>query len=66
MKENISLLEFHYMVGTKKGIEYFVENHDMGLFSYEEYMYAFETAGLKTVHYKEGLNGRGLYIGIKK
>lgn len=65
-KGSTSLLEFHYMVGAEKGIEYFVENHNMGLFAQEDYIKAFELAGLKTIYNKKGLSGRGLYIGVKK
>lgn len=65
-KGNTSLLEFHYMVGDIKGVRYFMENHIMGLFTHEEYMGAFGSAGLKTVYNKKGLSGRGLYIGVKK
>jgi hypothetical protein len=54
------------MVGDKSGVKTFVERHEMGLFTNEEYMEAFESAGLKTVYNKKGLNGRGLYLGVKK
>lgn len=62
---NISTLDFHYLVGTPKGVEHFTERHELGLFTREEYIHAFESAGLKTIHNKKGLDGRGLYIGIK-
>lgn len=65
-KGRISLLDFHYMVGDKSGVKTFVERHEMGLFTHEEYMGAFESAGLKTAYNKKGLSGRGLYIGVKK
>ncbi len=60
-----SPLEFHYLIGTPKGIEYLVEIHDMGLFTHQEYMEAFKAAGLNVTHDPEGLDGRGLYIGQK-
>lgn len=62
---NISLLDFHYTIGDRQGVRTFVERHEMGLFTHEEYIRAFETAGLKTIHHKKGLDGRGLYIGRK-
>ena len=61
----ISLLKFEYLFGTSKGIEHQVEIHEMGLFTNEEYLYAFKVAGLKVIHDKKGLDGRGLYIGKK-
>ena len=64
-KETISILEFQYLIGTPKGIEHSIERHELGLFTHEEYLEAFQSAGLKTLHNKKGLDGRGLYIGRK-
>lgn len=61
----VSVLEFQYLFGTPKGIEHQVEIHEMGLFTHEEYLNAFQSAGLKVTHDKKGLDGRGLYIGKK-
>jgi len=62
---NVSILEFRYLVGTSKGIEHCQEIHELGLFKHEEYLGAFQAAGLKVSHDAEGLDGRGLYIGLK-
>jgi len=62
---NISILEFHYLFGTPKGIEHFTEIHELGLFTQKEYMDAFKAAGLSVIHDAKGLDGRGLYIGRK-
>lgn len=64
-KGRLSLLEFQYLVGTSKGIRHFVEHHEFGLFSHQEYLEAFTRAGLNASHDPEGINGRGLYIGMK-
>jgi SAM-dependent methyltransferase len=61
----LSTLNFHYMVGTPQGIETFKERHELGLFTHEEYLDAFRKAGLGVIHDLEGLDGRGLYIGLK-
>jgi ubiquinone/menaquinone biosynthesis C-methylase UbiE len=61
----VSLLEFQYLIGTSKGIEHNIEHHELGLFTHEEYLEAFRMAGLKVIHNKKGLDGRGLYIGKK-
>lgn len=60
-----SILKFQYLVGTPKGIEHSSEQHDLGLFTHEEYLDAFRSLGLKVTHDKKGLDGRGLYIGRK-
>ncbi len=64
-KGKLSFIEFQYLIGTPKGIEHSVEQHILGLFSHEEYLNAFRSAGLKVTHNKKGLDGRGLYIGQK-
>jgi ubiquinone/menaquinone biosynthesis C-methylase UbiE len=61
----ISVLEFQYLIGTSKGIEHSLELHELGLFTHKEYMDAFKAAGLITTHDAEGLDDRGLYIGLK-
>ncbi len=64
-KGKLSFIEFQYLIGTPKGIEHSVEQHILGLFTHEEYLNAFHSAGLKVTHNKKGLDGRGLYIGQK-
>ena len=64
-KGNISILNFQYLVGTSKGIQYSAEQHQLGLFTKKDYLEAFRKAGLKVIHDTNGLDGRGLYIGIK-
>ncbi len=65
LEGRLSFLDFHYMVGTPAGIENFCETHVMGIFTDDEYRQAFEQAGLQVVHDEAGLDGRGLWIGIK-
>ena len=61
----LSILEFQYLIGTKKGIEHRTETHKLGLFYKKDYLNAFNKANLSVVHDPKGLDGRGLYIGIK-
>lgn len=64
-KGKISRIEFQYLIGTSKGIEHSVENHELGLFTHRESMDAFKAAKLNVTHDPEGLDGRGLYIATK-
>jgi SAM-dependent methyltransferase len=61
----LSLLDFEYLVGTPQGIEHYAEVHELGLFTHQEYMDACQATGLDISHDPEGLDGRGLYIGVK-
>jgi ubiquinone/menaquinone biosynthesis C-methylase UbiE len=65
IENNISILDFNFMIATPSGVEYFTERHDLYLFTQTEYMTAFESAGLATHFEAPGLTGRGLYIGVR-
>lgn len=62
---SISILDFHYLVLTRAGVERFTEHHEAALFTREQYTGAFAAAGLAVEREEEGLIGRGLYIGVK-
>lgn len=64
MDGKISVLDFQYLIATPEGINHVTESHKLGLFTHEEYLVAFAECGLKTIHDVQGLDGRGLYIGI--
>ena len=64
-KGKISTIEFQYLIGTSDGIEHSTEMHELGLFTDKEYTEAFKSAMLRVIHDRQGLDGRGLYIGIK-
>jgi SAM-dependent methyltransferase len=65
LQGTVSVIEFHYLVGTPKGVEHFTEHHELGLYSAEEYRGAFQACGLETHFEQEGLIGRGVYVGIR-
>ncbi len=65
VRDNVSIMDMHHLVGTLNGIEHFVERHEMGLFTNEEYLESLQAIGLRTTHDREGLTGRGLYIATR-
>lgn len=56
------VLTFHYLVGTPRGVEYFTERLETGLFTDEEYRVALTQAALDVEYDARGLTGRGLYV----
>jgi hypothetical protein len=60
-----SVIDMHYLVGTSRTTRHHVETHRLGLFTTSQMRAAFAKAGLRVIHDKKGLTGRGLYIGKK-
>ena len=65
VRAGVSRLEFEYLIGRAEGIEHVSETHDLGLFTKDVMIGAMEGAGLRVAHDREGLMGRGLYVGTK-
>ncbi len=65
VKDSLSIMDMHHLVGTTKGIEHFIEHHEMGLFTHEQYREAFQAASLQVTYEPEGLTGRGLHIATR-
>lgn len=61
----ISRLIFHYLVGAAGDVEYFTEQHDLGLFPPEAYSAACAASGLQPHVIEGGLTGRGVLVGLK-
>jgi SAM-dependent methyltransferase len=61
---DISVIDAQYVIATLDGIEHVVEEHRLGLFTFEQYRAAVERAGLRYAR-EEGLTGRGLHVGVK-
>lgn len=53
----------HFLVGNAAGVEHFVEDHQLGLFTPADFSAAFAQAGLEMLHDPVGPAGTGLYIG---
>lgn len=62
---NVSALNFHYLVAAPQGVEHFMERRELGLFTHEQYLSAFRASKMETIYDEKGLDGRGLYLGIK-
>jgi len=63
VRNGVSILDFHYLVGSSQEVRHLRETHELGLFSKEEMRSAMEAGGLKLLEFDpEGLMGRGLYI----
>ena len=65
-KGSLSIIDFHYLVGTSSGVQHYAERHELGLFSVEEMKRAFKNAGLIVKYDRDGFTGRGLYIAKQK
>lgn len=57
---NRSVLNFHYLVATKYGVEHLEEAHELTLYTKGEMLECFAKAGLE-VSYDDKFFGRGLY-----
>ena len=56
---------FEYLIGDSTGISRVSETHEMGWFTHDEYIAAFEKADLEVEHDEYGLSGCGMYFGRK-
>jgi ubiquinone/menaquinone biosynthesis C-methylase UbiE len=61
----VSAFEYHYLIGTPGKVQYVVDKGSLGLWTNNEYLDAIIDSGLKASFDKDGLMGRGLYLGIK-
>jgi SAM-dependent methyltransferase len=60
----LSIIDFHYLVATRDGIDHLTERHEMGLFRHDEYVGAIEASNLEPLYLPEGLDRRELYLAI--
>ncbi|MBI2009356.1 class I SAM-dependent methyltransferase [Candidatus Saccharibacteria bacterium] len=66
-KENLAILDFHWLIGTPKSINYYRDRHEVGLFDIEKFKSLMTDAGFEATFLKNGLlKDRGLYLGLKK
>lgn len=58
-------IHFDYLLGTPGGVEHISEAHSTWLYKRSQYEAAFHAAGLAVTFDPEGVDGRGLYLGVK-
>lgn len=61
VEDRLSRIRFEYLIGRPAGIEHATEVHELGLFTTEEMLNAFTSAGLSAKHDPHGVDGRGLF-----
>lgn len=64
-RDAVSTLDFHYLVAETGRVESFVEHHELGLFTHEEYLGAFAATGLVVSYQPDGLADSGVYVGVR-
>ena len=64
LRGRLALIDFHFLIARDAEVDYFRERHELTLFTEEEYMASFRSAGLDVTFDPEGLIGRGLYVGL--
>jgi SAM-dependent methyltransferase len=62
LEDGLSILDNHFQIGTRQGIENFREVHRLGLFSPEDFSVAFEQAGLARIPVQDPAWKRGLHV----
>jgi ubiquinone/menaquinone biosynthesis C-methylase UbiE len=63
---NIAIYDFHFLVGEKGRIRYFVDIIELGMFDSKRVLTMMKNAGLKSKFLRKKKEYRGRYIGVKK
>jgi SAM-dependent methyltransferase len=57
----VSILHFQYLISSLNGIEHYKERHELGLFTRNNMLQAFQMAGFTCEYDSVGISGRGMY-----
>jgi dTDP-3-amino-3,4,6-trideoxy-alpha-D-glucopyranose N,N-dimethyltransferase len=61
-----AIMDMHHLVATDRGVQHWVEHHDVGLFPERTYLAAFRAAGLEPKFLTREWNpSRGLYVAVR-
>jgi len=68
LRRNVSVMDMHYLIAEKdKGVKYFVDRHELGLFETDETLIIMRAARLQSRFLKHGLmRERGMFVGTKE
>ena len=60
-----SIMDMHHLVATPRGVQHWVEHHDLGMFDRATFLAAFRAAGFRARYRRNGLMpGRGMYVAV--
>jgi SAM-dependent methyltransferase len=65
-RDDIAVMDMHYLISTPGSVQQFIERHELGLFTDEQYEDAFRGAGLHITPGDPGLLSRKTFIGRHK
>lgn len=65
-RDDVAVMDMHYLISTPSDVRQFVEHHELGLFTDVDYTDAFRNAGLHLERGADGLLNRKTFIGRHK
>lgn len=60
-----AIIEVHYTVADARGIDHFVDHHEITLFDRDTYEQSFRRAGLSVDYLADGPSDRGVFVGVR-
>ena len=66
-RRDVAVLDFHFLISTRRGTRHFRDVHEMALFDRDKFLGILREAGLRSRFVKDGLTRhRGLYVAVKR
>lgn len=65
LRDGVCVFDMHHLVGTPQGVEHFIEHHELGLHSEDDYRAAIAAAGLELISFDRKVIARGMYVARK-